>query len=130
MSDLDDVLSRAEGWQAKIEARDVDGIREFMHEDYALVLLVPSEATVPLAEWLRMLPDYVVHRYEIHDQVGHVNNDTAAVLSLATQHATVKGGDRSGRFVITDVWLRDTSGQWRIWRRHSTPATAGAMPRG
>jgi len=71
-----------------------------------------------------------VHHYEIHDQVGHVNNDTAAVLSLATQHATVKGGDRSGRFVITDVWLRDPADQWRIWRRHSTPATAGAMPRG
>lgn len=64
MSELDDVLSRAAGWQAKIESRDVDGIREFMHEDYSLALVVPAEATVPLDERLRMLPDYVVHRYD------------------------------------------------------------------
>jgi ketosteroid isomerase-like protein len=129
MSDVDDVLARAAGWQARLEARDVEGIREFMHEDYALVLVVPSDVTVPLAEWLGMLPDYVVHTYEIHHQVAHVEGDTAAILTSATQHATVKGGDRSGRFVISDVWLRSTGGQWRIWRRHSTPATAGAIPR-
>jgi ketosteroid isomerase-like protein len=129
MTDVDDVLARAAGWQALLEARDVENIRGFMHEDYALVLVVPSEATVPLDEWLRMLPDYVVHSWEIHQQIAHVNDDTAAVLTLGTQHATVRGGDRSGRFVITDVWLRGRADQWRIWRRHSTPDTAGAMPR-
>lgn len=131
MSDVDDVLARAAQWQERLQARDVEGVGEFMHEDYALVLVEPSEVTVPLDEWIRMLPDYVQHRYEIHHQVAHVHGDTAAVLTLATQHATVKGGDRSGLFTVTDVWLRDTAGQWRVWRRHSTPpAAAGAMPRG
>lgn len=130
MSDVDDVLARAAKWQVLLEARDVEGVGEFMHEDYALVLVVPAEVTVPLDEWLRMLPDYVQHRYEIHHQVAHVAGDTAAVMTLATQHATVKGGDRSGRFVVSDIWLRDIAGQWRVWRRHSTPATAGPMPRG
>lgn len=130
MSEVNDVLSHAARWQTLVEARDVEAIRQLMHEDYALVLVVPSEVTVPLDEWLRLLPDYVVHRYEIHEQIAHLAGDTAAVLTLATQHATVKGGDRSGRFVISDVWLRGPTGQWRIWRRHSTPATAGVMPRG
>jgi len=129
MGEVNDVLSRAAGWQAMLEARDVARIREFMHAEYALVLVVPSEVTVPLDEWLRMLPDYVVHRYQIHHQVAHVDGDTAAVLSVATQHATVRGSDRSGRFVISDVWLRGTTGRWQIWRRHSTPETAGAIPR-
>ena len=33
----------------------------------------------------------------------------------------------SGAFVLTDVW-RHRSGGWRVWRRHSTPATAGRLP--
>lgn len=38
------------------------------------------------------------------------------------------GEDRSGIFVITDIWRRDPDG-WHLWRRFSTPMTAGAMPK-
>jgi hypothetical protein len=41
--------------------------------------------------------------------------------------ATVLGQDRSGIFIVSDVWLSGADG-WRIWRRHSTPFSAGAMP--
>jgi hypothetical protein len=40
--------------------------------------------------------------------------------------ATVLGEDRSGLFVISDVWRRGEQG-WRVWRRHSTPLSAGAL---
>lgn len=50
------------------------------------------------------------------------------VLTLGTQHATVLGVDRSGRFVISDCWRRGADGKWRVWRRHSTPLSAGVMP--
>jgi ketosteroid isomerase-like protein len=130
MSDANTVLARAAEWQAALEARDVEGIADYLHADYALVLVVPRPVTMPREEWLRLLPDYVVHSYEIHEQTVHVHGDVAAILSLATQHATVLGGDRSGRFALSDVWLRDGDGTWRVWRRHSTPATAGEMPRG
>ena len=41
--------------------------------------------------------------------------------------ATVLGADRSGVFAISDVWRLRPVG-WRVWRRHSTPATAGSRP--
>jgi ketosteroid isomerase-like protein len=130
MGDANAVLLRAAAWQAAIEARDVEGIDDYLHADYALVLVVPQPVTVQRDEWLRVLPDYRVHKYEIHEQIVHVAADTAAILTSATQHATVLGADRSGRFVLSDVWLRDGDGTWRVWRRHSTPASAGEMPRG
>jgi len=37
----------------------------------------------------------------------------------------VLGNDRSGLFLLTDVWLLDDD--WRVWRRHSTAVTAGAL---
>jgi hypothetical protein len=41
--------------------------------------------------------------------------------------ATVLGSERSGLFVISDVWHRQNDA-WRVWRRHSTRLAAGAMP--
>jgi len=130
MTDSEQVLARAAGWQSAIEARDAKGVGDFLHEDYALVLVVPAAVTMPRQEWVRVLDDYVVHAYDIHAQTVDVTDDTAVVLTLASQEATVLGQDRSGRFVLSDTWLRDGNGRWKVWRRHSTPTSAGAMPRG
>jgi ketosteroid isomerase-like protein len=128
VTDPEQVLARSAAWQSAIESRDVEGVRDYLHEDFALVLVVPVPLTMSREEWLRVLPDYVVHGYEVHQQIGHACLDTAAVLTLATQHATVLGQDRSGRFVLSDVWRREQRGPWRVWRRHSTPASAVEMP--
>lgn len=124
-----EVLERADACQQAIEARDVDGVSDFLHEDYALVLVHPAQAIVRRADWLRLLPDYVVHGYTVLLRTVAVDGDLAMVLHSAEQHATVAGTDRSGVFVISDCWRRGADGAWRMWRRHSTPLAAGAMPR-
>ena len=98
-----------------------------LHEDYALALVYPAPALTPRGRWLEMLPDYVVHSWSVLEQRVDVEGDVASVLQLVDMRATVLGKDRSGRFVITDTWLRGPDG-WRIWRRHSTPLSAGPMP--
>ena len=124
-----DVLARADAWQAAIEARDVEGIADFLHADYALVLVKPADVAVPRAQWLHMLPDYVVHSYSILARRVDIDDDLALVLQIADQHATVAGADRSGLFILSDCWRRDPDdGAWRVWRRNSTPLDAGAMP--
>jgi hypothetical protein len=86
-----------------------------------------------------MLPDYVVHRYEVQERIVdmHPDGTIAAVLHRAQMDATVLGEDRSGLFVVSDLWRRDASAgagggadgrDWRLWRRHSTPLSAGRMP--
>ena len=98
-----------------------------MDDDYALVLVHPSAALMPRARWLEVLPDYVVHSYTIEEQRIDHDDDVAAVLSRVHMQATVLGEDRSGLFVISDVWRRREDG-WRVWRRHSSPLAAGRMP--
>jgi hypothetical protein len=123
----DDLIRRIEQFQACIETRDRDLAREVLDQAFALVLAHPMRATMPRERWLEVLADYVVHEYRVHDQVIDLDGDTAAVLQRSDMSATVLGEDRSGLFVITDVWRRRT-GTWRVWRRHSTPLTAGVMP--
>ena len=50
-----------------------------------------------------------------------------AILYGIDMRATVLGQDRSGTFVITDIWRLGEPG-WQVWRRHSSPLTAGDLP--
>ncbi|MEO8328451.1 MAG: nuclear transport factor 2 family protein [Candidatus Nanopelagicales bacterium] len=114
-------------FQECIEQRDQRLATQILHPDYELVLLHPRLARVPRASWIDMLPDYVVDSYRVEEEVVEELADLAVVFHRAHMAATVLGEDRSGTFVITDVWRMGADG-WQVWRRHSTPLAAGDMP--
>jgi hypothetical protein len=118
---------RLDEFQRVIEARDVPAAEQVLDEQYALVLVQPTPAVVKRAQWLSALPDYVVHEWTVQERVLDVDGDCAAVLQRGFQRAVVQGQSRDGLFVISDVWRR-REGVWRVWRRHSTPLSAGPMP--
>jgi len=123
----DDLESASAEFQRCIEQRDGDAAAAVLDEDYALVLVQPVRAEVGRERWLAMLADYVVQTYDMQERIIDVDGECAAVLHRAQMSATVNGIDRSGLFAVSDIWrLRD--GHWRVWRRHSTPLSAGPMP--
>lgn len=107
--------------------RDVALALSVLDDDYSLVLVAPDRARMPRTRWLEVLPDYRVDRYKVEEVQVDVDEDEAMVLQRVRMTATVLGQDRSGTFVITDCWRRRRHG-WRVWRRHSTPLSAGVMP--
>lgn len=110
-----------------IQERDRRGAELILDDGYALVLVTPSPAVMPRERWLDVLGDYVVHEYVVEEQLVDQEGDEAAVLTKARMRATVLGESRDGTFIISDFWrLRD--GRWRVWRRHSTPLSAGELP--
>ena len=123
------ILERADAWQSALEARDPEAAGEFLAADYALVVTVPEVAVFPRDAWLRLLPDYHVREYTIQHRDIDVRNGMAVVVQRVDMTAVVAGADRSGVFILVDVWI-DDDGAWRVWRRHSTPLSAGAMPKG
>ena len=124
---FDDLAAAMRRFDDAVQQRDRAAADEVLDDDYALVLVHPAAALMPRARWLQLLPDYVVHSYTIEQQHIDRDDDVATVLSRVHMRATVLGEDRSGLFVLTDVWRRREGG-WRVWRRHSSPLTAGEMP--
>ncbi len=122
-----DLSAAMKSFDEAIQGRDRALAESVLDEDYALVLVHPAPATMPRARWLEVLEHYVVHSYSLEVQVVDQSGDVASVLSRAQMRATVLGEDRSGLFVISDFWRRGTNG-WRVWRRHSSPLTAGELP--
>ena len=126
-SDEAEIERRAEAWQQAIQQRDAGAAAEFLADDFALVIVQPKRAVLPRAQWLALLADYVTTEYEIDEWIVDVDGDLAVVLQRVRMEATVLGADRSGAFILTDVWRREGA-RWRVWRRHSTPVSAGPMP--
>lgn len=122
-----DLESRISEFQRVIEARDVGAADGVLHRDYALCLVVPSSVVFPRAAWLATLPDYVVHEWSLQERQVEADGDVAVVLQRGFQRATVHGEERNGLFVVSDIWRRE-GGVWRVWKRHSTPLSAGEMP--
>jgi ketosteroid isomerase-like protein len=123
-----EIGERTDRWQLTIEARDPEAAAEFLADDFALVILQPQAAVVRREEWLRMLPDYDVRGYAVEERIVEVAHDLCTVFQRVDQTAVVKGVERSGIFILVDVWARDAE-EWRVMRRHSCPLTAGDAPR-
>ena len=123
-----ELLTQIENFQRVVLDRDPALAESVLDDGFMLMLVQPMPAAVPREVWLGLLPDYVVHEYLVEEQTVDVDGDTAAVLSRVRMRADVLGDDRSGTFVLTDVWRQRSDG-WRVWRRHSTPATAGRLPK-
>jgi len=123
----DDLAVRSDDFDRVVLTRDRELAAEVLAEDYALVLVHPEPAVVPRSAWIEMLPDYVVHEWEVQEQKIEVRHDVGTVLQRIRMEATVLGQDRSGPFVVSDLWV-PVDDVWRVWRRHSTPLTAGRMP--
>lgn len=124
---MDEPIQRADAWQRAIEARDVEAAAEFLAADYALVVTHPEPAVLPRAAWLGMLPDYDVRAYEIQHRSVELRPGLAVVTQRVDMTAVVNGADRSGLFVLVDLWIEE-GGAWRVWRRFSTPLSAGSLP--
>ena len=116
-------------WLEALLARDEAAAATILHDEYALVLVHPQPARVERDEWLRTLAGYVITSWSVRGSAWDVRPDLAVHLQLVEMQATVFDADRSGLFAMSDTWLRGGDGTWRVWRRHSTPMSAGAVPR-
>jgi ketosteroid isomerase-like protein len=125
-STVEELRARALGWQSSILRQDVEGVQQFLAPDFAVVILQPTRAVAPRKQWLKTITDYRIHAYHVEDEIIDVDGDLGVILQRIRMKATVLGQDRNGIFIHTDIWRR--TDQWRVWRRHSTPLSAGPYP--
>lgn len=115
-----EILQRTRQWHDAILRADTAELRRVLLPEYSLTLPPFIEAAhVPLEPYLGNTVNYQLKedRWEASDV--RVLGDVVVVTSRFWQHATPGGRDRSGYFVLTDVWKR-VSDEWRVAARWST----------
>ena len=119
-------------WNAAIQSQDVAQTGQFLADSYFLAVAVQGRPlqVVPRERWLENLKFYKIHSHSIDDIKVNVYGDTAVVLMLFTQKATVgrPPTDRSAQFLITDIWVKQKDG-WRVAERHSSRPEQPSPPR-
>ena len=118
-----EVLELEKKWADAIKRRDASSAEKFLSEGYFLAIGVQNTPLliVPRERWLAALETYVTDSWVVHDVRVHVYSNTAVVVMAGTQKATVRGEDRSGQLMITDIWVNHGEG-WRVAERHSSRA--------
>lgn len=117
------IIELEKKWNDAIKRQDLAQMEQFLADSYFLAggMQGLPLRVVPRERWLENLKSYRVHSYSIDDIKVSVYGDTAIVLMLYTQHATVGNPptDRSAQFVLTDIWVKQKNG-WRVAQRHSS----------
>ena len=122
-----ELLAQAARWEQAVRDRDEALAAELLAPGFAVELVEPVRTVMSRAVWLEVLSDYVVHEWSVEEQIVDLDGDVAALLQRVRMRTTVMGEDRSGVYVLTDLWRRE-GGEWRVWRRHSTPLLPGRPP--
>lgn len=124
------ILHLEKEWANAIQARDRAATDHFLADSYFLAIAVSGASfqIMPRERWLESLAEYIIRELVIEDQRVHVYGDTAVVLMIWNQNATVGGKDRTGVFCITDIWTKQENG-WRVAERHSSRPEPSAAAR-
>ncbi len=126
----EEILELEKSFADAIKSQDTGQTKNYLSDKYFLAIGVQgmSLQIVPRDRWLSTLKAYVTTAFSIDDIKVNVYGKTAVATLLFTQQAKVRGQDRSGQFMLTDIWVKGTKG-WMIAERHSSRPEPPAITR-
>lgn len=110
-------------WMNAWKNKDEKTAREIMADDFTLTSAFLKGKDMNKEEWLAL--GMKVNGYDcqsfIFDTVQvRMYDNTALVESWYKQQATFNGEERSGNFILTDIWVKQINGNWQVVSRHSS----------
>lgn len=118
----EEVEQAERSWNAAILKRDHDAAAQHMAPEYRLIIGIEDQPlrVFPREEWLAQLPNYLIHSHAIHDlHVSAFGEVAVATLNYSQVAEPFQGRDISGKFLISDIWVR-RDGRWLVAERHSS----------
>jgi hypothetical protein len=107
--------------------RDLEFLERHLAEEFTLTTGRPEAEVRARGEWLEVTQEsYVIDSFDFDEIDVRVYGHVAVVASRYRQKASMGDLDRTGSYLMTDVWVR-RKGRWQLVCRHSTALSqAGA----
>jgi ketosteroid isomerase-like protein len=113
-------------WMNGWLARDRDTCARILGDDF--LLTSARGVLMTKTEWLAALDSIVGESFQWEEIRVRPFGDLAVVHCRTKQRASVAGHDWSGRFLLTDVWVR-RDGRWQVVSRHGTGPLPDSAPK-
>lgn len=108
-------------WMNAWKDKDEKVASGIMADDFTLSSAFLKGKTMNKQAWLQLaMSGYNCQSFNFDSIKVRRYNNTAVVDSWYQQQATLNGKDRSGNFLITDVWIKQNDGKWQVVSRHSS----------
>ena len=120
--EVERALTRLENEFAEaVRRRDMEFLERTLGEEFTLTTGRPGAEIRGRQEWLDVTREsYVVEEFEIEPLAVHVYGEAAVVRSRYRQRGRMRDRDRSGAYLMTDVWAR-RGDRWQLVTRHISP---------
>ena len=114
-----EIVELEKEWMTAIQNQDSSQMNHILSENYFLAKATSDQTIVvtPREAWLENLKIWMIESVHVDDIAVHIYGETAVVLMLSTQKATLRGQDRSGQIMATNIWVKQADG-WRVTERH------------
>lgn len=128
MDDSDCKLIEAveSAWRDALCAKDMERLKALVHPKF---VLIGTRSSGPFAmnrdEWLDAIQRRQLIAIDLDVTDAFIRDDVMVGTVEAKWRLNYLGREIEDRVLLTDVWVRD-DGNWRVVRRHSSPAPASA----
>ena len=116
------IRSLEHGWRDALCAKDMDRLKALIHPKF---VLIGTRSTGPFSlgrdEWLDAIQRRELVTIDLDVRDAFVLDQVMIGTIEARWRLKYLGGTVEDCVLLTDVWVLD-EGQWRVVRRHSTPA--------
>ena len=103
---------------------DLDALERILADEYVLIVPDMPPGRFNRDQYITVAQTVAARSYRYSDFLIRRYGEVAVVSAQYEQEASYGGVERSGRFVITDVWVQ-RDGRWQLTLRHSTRVASG-----
>ncbi len=123
-----------------VKRKNAAALKPLLADDFEMRISATPANPIPREDWLNIaVGRYNIQSFEISDMAvrelpGRSRTDvkSAGILAVSfryTQKADVGGTDRSGDFMIVDMWVQQADGSYKLAARYASDPQNRPMPK-
>jgi ketosteroid isomerase-like protein len=118
-AELQQFVTLEEDWMKAVARKDVDALNRFMADEFTLTSAYSTGNVITKEEFIKNIQSVKQNELSFYNATLGIYGDVAILKARIKDNYTMNGEDRSGDYLITDVWVK-RDGRWQIVTRHSS----------
>src|SRR5215469_553281 len=118
-AELQQFVTLEEDWMKAVAQKDQEALKRLMADEFTLTSAYSTGDVITRDEFLKNIQSVKQNELSFYNASVSIYGDVAVLKARIKDNYTINGEDRSGDYLITDVWVK-RDGHWQVVTRHSS----------